>query len=860
MANIFAYLEKMLYLCRKIWSMKTDKKIGVVIATSMRRIDSLFSLSLQSVLDQTVSPDCIVVVDDNNDSDISQTIEKRINALDNPIVHYIKNKRTKNMSGTGAWNTGIDFLTERIGEDNYVAILDDDDSWDSDYIETLHQNIQDLPDAVFAYLYRSDCFKPSVFSREDLTIPNFLYGDPGIQGSNMCFKIKNLLSIGGFDEQLASCTDRDLMIRFLERFGNSHISIIPTKLINHFVGTNTVTANYETKRAGLNIFFRKHISRFDLPTLNRSLQRAERLFLFPDAEEILSLWKQNATVLITGVCGFIGSHVARTFVQRGYRVIGIDNLSTGVEDNITDFVASENFEYFNTSVNNQIEIEKIIEHHKPNYIFHFAALPRIRYSIDHPKESHIANVDATRILADLFSKSVYTKLFVFASSSSVYGQSGGEKMSEEAILNPLSPYAKQKAEAEKSLIERFSESNGNLVILRLFNVYGYSHQPINNYSTLIGKMMNGIYTTNSITIHGNGMQKRDFTYIDDVVSATVKCVEHYEAIHSSEIINIGTGNNYSVNNISDILQSYFQRRINRNFINLDFVEPDYTLADNQKAKQLLDWTQETDIHSGIDNLIHKTITNQEIVIGVAMHNNAPTIRRCLLSVLNQRGLKRQLKVVLANDKSSDNWQNELEDLLQDPRIKLIHLCNNNTVQTRNAIHRFIIENMPRCILVGRLDADDEYSSKNELAKIESLFDRENPDVISAGNYLRENGTIIRRTNHTTSKLADKDYLLSRLKQMADCVPESELPSCNLFIRPCKLEPYPTVESGEDHALFVYYLLNSDKYKISFAEELLPVIYDLGGNVTSNNRFSGKYARCRKELFTKTLELCTAKKE
>ena len=98
-----------------------------------------------------------------------------------------------------------------------------------------------------------------------------------------------------------------------------------------------------------------------------------------------------------------------------------------------------------------------------------------------------------------------------------------------------------------------------------------------------------------------------------------------------------------------------------------------------------------------------------------------------------------------------------------------------------------------------------------------------------------------------------DYLLFRLKQMAECLPEGELPSCNLFIKPDKILPYPSVESGEDHALFVHYLLNKDRYKIYFAENLLPVIYDLGGKATSNNKFSGNYIRCRKELYLNALE-------
>ena len=527
--------------------MMTDKKIGAIIATSMCRIDSLFSLSLHSVLKQTVLPDCIVVVDDNNDEIVNREIETKIALIGDNRLHYIKNQNTRNMSGTGAWNTGLEFLKDKIGEDNYAAILDDDDSWDSEYIETLYKNIQSDSDAVFAFLHRSDCPTHSSFNIDDLTINNFLIGDPGIQGSNMCFKIRSVLSIGGFDEKLASCTDRDLMIRFLHQFGNKNIIIIPQKLVNHFAGTNTVTSNYEKKRAGLNYFYRKHLHLFDYQTLNKSLKRAENLFHFTDSEEIISIWKQS-------------------------------------------------------------------------------------------------------------------------------------------------------------------------------------------------------------------------------------------------------------------------------------------------------------------------IHNQEIVIGVAMHNNASTIRRCLSSILKQENINRKLHVVLANDNSTDSWQSEIEDLLIDERITILTLQNNNVVKTRNDINRFILENIPNCVLIGRLDADDEYSSWQELSKIENVFDTHHPDVISAGNYLRENEVIIERTNIADKRLADIGYVLLRLEQMSKCLPEGELPSCNLFIRPYKLLPYPSTDSGEDHALFVGYLMNQDKYSIFFVEDLLPVIYNLGGSTTVQNRFSGNYIRCRKELYLKTLELCKTSKE
>ena len=840
--------------------MKVDRKIGVVIATSMNRIETLFSLSLQSVLKQTVLPDCIVVVDDNNDELVCQHIEHGIQNLKTDYrIYYTKNQRTRNMSGTGAWNTGIQLLCEVLGEENYIAILDDDDSWDQNYIATLYEHVVDNPDAIFAYIQRSDTDYISAFTKQELTVEKFLIKDPGVQGSNMCFKLKRLVEIGGFDETLCATTDRDLMIRFLQRFGNENITIIEQKLINYYASANTVTSNYHTKRAGLNTFYHKHLGLFSWPVLTQSLKRAEKLFHFPDAEEIKSAFRQNTTVLITGVCGFIGSHAARAFIQLGYNVVGVDDLSTGVLENIADFSHADNFHFVKMSLNNEVELDNLFARYHPQYVFHFAALPRIKFSFDHPKESYEANVIATKLLGIAAAKH-NVQLFVFSSSSSVYGQQEGGFMTEDMSLNPLSPYAEQKLEAEQLLKDIFSQSLSKLLILRFFNVYGYSHQPANEYATLISKCIECATNNQPLIINGNGMQKRDFTYIDDVVDAVIKCAEGFVSENLQEIINIGTGKNHSVNEIIAITQNSYGVQINTQFNNHNFVEPDYTISDNSKAKMLLNWQPSTPVESGINLFIKQSISNQVIAIGVAMHNNASTIRRCLSSILKQEHIIRKLHVVLANDNSTDNWQSEIEDLLADERITILTLQNNNVVKTRNDINRFILENIPNCVLIGRLDADDEYSSWQELLKIENVFDKHHPDVISAGNYLRENEVIIERTNIADKRLADIGYVLLRLEQMSKCLPEGELPSCNLFIRPCKLLPYPSMDSGEDHALFVDYLMNQDKYTIFFAEDVLPVIYNLGGSTTVQNRFSGNYIRCRKELYLKTLELCKTSKE
>ncbi|MBR2980365.1 MAG: NAD-dependent epimerase/dehydratase family protein [Myxococcaceae bacterium] len=835
--------------------MDKKQKIGVIIATSMARNESLFSLSLNSVLNQTVMPDCIVIVDDNNNRSTSAEIETRIKQNNFKILHYTRNKNTKNMSGTGAWNTGIEFLKDKIGEDGYAAFLDDDDSWDLNYIESIRQQIHENPntEAVFAFLKRSDCQNVSEFKLTDLTIENFLIGNPGIQGSNMCFKIGNLLKINGFDEHLSSCSDRDLMIRFLEAFGNKGIFIIEKKCVNHFTGNGTVTSNFEKKKNGLDYFFKKHIKSFNLQTLQKSLSRAKKLFNYPHDKKINSLFRKQTTVLITGVCGFVGSHVARELSKCGYFVIGIDNLATGSLVNIEDFSQNDNFQFINLSINNEGELRRLFEVHPIDYVFHLAALPRIKYSFDYPNESYNANVIGTKIVGKIAADS-NVKLFVFASSSSVYGECENVKMRESDVLHPMSPYAEQKAKAEELLQEIFKASNSCLLILRFFNVYGFSFQPVDQYSTLIGKWVSDIKNGNLITINGTGNQSRDFTYIDDVVTAALNCLEVYDAKKQINIINIGTGISTRINTVASFFEQIFEQKIKKIIKSLNYQEPLFTCADNSKAKELLNWAPQVPLEAGLRLYVKTIITKEQpIAIGVAMHNNRKTIRRCLDSILRQKKVNRRLKIILGNDNSSDDWQKEISDFLSDKRIDILPLNNNNIVQTRNAINEFIAQKYPGAALIGRLDADDEYADDYVLSKIEEILELHDPDVILAGNYLRQDGALLERKNLAYKQFSDQNYILFRLKQMANSIPEGELPSCNLFVKPNVLRPYPDVKSGEDHELVAHYLMNQRKYHIFFAEDILLTIYELGGSVTAKNKQSENYISCRRELYQKALE-------
>lgn len=261
-----------------------------LITTCVGREHLLFSRSLMSVMSQTYLPDAILVVVDDEDNYDQLALRLSEFKSDCPLL-CIPNARTRHMSGTGAWNTGIQYIVENYGKQSIVAILDDDDTWDATYVEETLQHIANHKvRACFSFLRRSDCQNLSSFDIRDLTVANFLIGNPGIQGSNMVFRAGDLHEIGGFDESLASCTDRDLLIRYLEHFGTDGIVLNPHKRVNHFAGEGTLTYDSVRKNAGLDRFYELHLFRYTWPQLQDSLSRAEQLFSYPNREQIEKSW------------------------------------------------------------------------------------------------------------------------------------------------------------------------------------------------------------------------------------------------------------------------------------------------------------------------------------------------------------------------------------------------------------------------------------------------------------------------------------------------------------------------------------------------------------------------------------------
>jgi hypothetical protein len=237
----------------------------------------------------------IVIVDDNIDMQEINNIKKNIVKLrfkfglqksNEFATTVIKNFKTKYYSGTGSWNSAIKYIGN-INSQAYIAILDDDDYYHTNYLFILFKELELNREliAIFSpitwiFENRKEVF---YFTYKDLTPSNFFIKNPGVQGSNMFFKITVLENIEGFDENLMSATDRDLMIRFLEyiKSTNQHqyIKILEDSYVFYTATTkNSITNTKEKKHLGLDEFYKKYKNKFTDDDFKLSLKRAKKLF------------------------------------------------------------------------------------------------------------------------------------------------------------------------------------------------------------------------------------------------------------------------------------------------------------------------------------------------------------------------------------------------------------------------------------------------------------------------------------------------------------------------------------------------------------------------------------------------------
>jgi len=296
--------------------------------------------------------------------------------------------------------------------------------------------------------------------------------------------------------------------------------------------------------------------------------------------EIIKPKNKKMKHLVTGGAGFIGSHIVDKLIEQGDEVVIVDDLSTGSNINLKA-------ELINLDISersNRLVLCQAMD--EVDTVFHCAALARVQPSIENPQKYHKVNVDGTLNVL-LSARDSNIRRVVYSASSSAYGDQSKMPLVESMPTAPISPYGLQKLIGEQYCFV-FSKCYGlETVSLRYFNVYGERQAVGGAYSTIVGKFLKQKHDRAKLTITNDGEQRRDFTYVGDVAEANI-LASRSEKVGAGEVINIGKGSNYSVNEIAEIIGGETE-------IIGERPEPRETLADNSLAKELLGWIPKTDI-------------------------------------------------------------------------------------------------------------------------------------------------------------------------------------------------------------------------------------------------------------------------
>ena len=302
-----------------------------------------------------------------------------------------------------------------------------------------------------------------------------------------------------------------------------------------------------------------------------------------------------AKVLVTGGAGFIGSNVVRGLIERGDSVRVLDNFSTGNRANLegldVEIVEGELRSY--ERVHNAVRGTEVV--------YHLGALGSVPRSVQDPLTSSAVNVEGTLNVL-LAARDEGVRRVVFSSSSSVYGAKNARPMDESLPADPISPYGVAKLAAERYCVSfsRVYESF-ETVVLRYFNVFGPRQSPFSQYAAMVPLFITAIAAGKPVTVYGDGEQSRDFTYVANVVDATVRAAHADGA--SGRIFNVAAGSPASVNDVAEAIGRILDKPVERTFAPPRPGDIRDSWADVTAAKDILGYTPMVDLEQGLRRTI-----------------------------------------------------------------------------------------------------------------------------------------------------------------------------------------------------------------------------------------------------------------
>ena len=315
---------------------------------------------------------------------------------------------------------------------------------------------------------------------------------------------------------------------------------------------------------------------------------------------------ENTTILITGGAGFIGSNLCEYFIGKNYKVVCLDNFATGHRHNLSTFIDHKNFTLIEGDIRNLEDCKKAVD--GASYVLHQAALGSVPRSINDPITSNDVNVSGFLNML-VAARDAKVKRFVYAASSSTYGDSKGLPKVEEVIGKPLSPYAITKY-VNELYANIFSSSYGLETIgLRYFNVFGRKQDPNGAYAAVIPKFVMQLMNNESPVINGDGNFSRDFTYIDNVIQMNERAMttQNPEAVNT--VYNTAYGDRNTLNDLVGYLKEYLSD-YDAKIANIEVIygpnragDIPHSLASIDKAKELLGYDPQFSIKEGLKEAV-----------------------------------------------------------------------------------------------------------------------------------------------------------------------------------------------------------------------------------------------------------------
>lgn len=312
------------------------------------------------------------------------------------------------------------------------------------------------------------------------------------------------------------------------------------------------------------------------------------------------------TILITGGAGFIGSNLSEYFLGLGHKVVCLDNFSTGHHHNLKDFLENPNFRLIEGDIRNIEDCNLAVA--GVDYVLHQAALGSVPRSINDPVTTNDVNVSGFLNML-VASRDAKVKRFIYAASSSTYGDSEGLPKVEDVIGKPLSPYAITKY-VNELYAEIFSKTYDLETIgLRYFNVFGRKQDPNGAYAAVIPKFVTQLMNYDSPVINGDGNYSRDFTYIDNVIQMNELAMTTQDEKALNTVYNTAFGDRNTLNDLVKYLKEYLSE-FDAKIANVEIIygvnragDIPHSLASIEKAKTILGYNPKFSLQQGLKEAV-----------------------------------------------------------------------------------------------------------------------------------------------------------------------------------------------------------------------------------------------------------------